>query len=94
MLAEHVVNGDLVIPQGMYFALGDNRDDSLDSRFWGFVPRENIIGKPLLIYWSYATSTQNLSEYRLEHFQDLALHFFTKTRWSRTFQRIQGYPLE
>ncbi len=49
----HVKNGELVIPEGYYFAMGDNRDNSLDSRYWGLVPRENIIGKPLLIYWSY-----------------------------------------
>jgi signal peptidase I len=44
--------GDLVVPAGSYFVLGDNRDDSQDSRYWGFVPRANIIGRPLLIYWS------------------------------------------
>jgi signal peptidase I len=45
-------NGDLVVPAGQYFVLGDNRDESLDSRYWGFVPEENIVGRPLLIYWS------------------------------------------
>jgi signal peptidase I len=93
MLSENVVNGELIVPDGMYFVLGDNRDDSLDSRFWGFVPRQSITGKPLLIYWSYETTTENLAEYRLEHFMDLAANFFTKTRWSRTFQFIRGYPL-
>jgi len=53
MLAHHVVKGEVVVPPGQYLALGDNREDSLDSRYWGFVPRENIIGKPLLIYWSH-----------------------------------------
>src|ERR1035438_7154274 len=47
MLAENVRNGELVIPPGNYFAMGDNRDNSLDSRYWGFVPRDYIIGKPL-----------------------------------------------
>ena len=47
MLRDDVVNGELVVPPGFYFAMGDNRDDSLDSRYWGLVPRDNIIGKPL-----------------------------------------------
>jgi signal peptidase I len=51
MLTKDVVNGEVVVPPNFYFAMGDNRDNSLDSRYWGFVPRENIIGKPLIIYW-------------------------------------------
>ena len=47
-----VRGGELVVPANSYFVLGDNRDNSLDSRYWGFVPRENVIGRPLLIYWS------------------------------------------
>ena len=57
----HVENGEVVVPPNSYFAMGDNRDSSLDSRYWGFVPRENIIGKPLIIYWSYETSTDRLN---------------------------------
>jgi len=45
-------DGELIVPEDSYFALGDNRDDSYDSRYWGFVPRENIVGRPLMIYWS------------------------------------------
>ena len=64
MLENHVVNGEVVVPPGYYFAMGDNRDSSLDSRYWGFVPRENIIGKPLIIYWSYDAPTEAIVESR------------------------------
>ena len=93
MLAKHVVNGELVIPQDSYFAMGDNRDNSLDSRYWGFVPRENIIGKPLLIFWSYDAPTEDLVDYNLDHFFDLGANFFTKTRWERTLKLVRGYPI-
>lgn len=95
MLRNHVVNGEVVVPPGHYFVLGDNRDSSLDSRYWGFVPRENIIGKPILIYWSYDSSTDRLiASFSLDHLLDIAQNFFTKTRWERTFRLIRGYPLE
>ncbi len=90
MLEHHVVNGEVVVPPDHYFAMGDNRDDSSDSRYWGFVPSENIKGKPLLIYWSYEAPTEDLVDYNLRHFVDLAQHFFTKTRWRRTFMLIHG----
>jgi signal peptidase I len=93
MLENHVVNGEVVVPAGHYFAMGDNRDNSADSRYWGFVPSENIKGKPLLIYWSYDASTQDLVDFTTGHFIDLAQHFFTKTRWRRTFMLIHGYPI-
>lgn len=93
MLANHVEDGDVVVPAGYYFAMGDNRDASLDSRYWGFVPRENIIGKPLIIYWSYEATTDALTTIGVDHFLDLIKHFPTKTRWSRTFRLIRGYPL-
>jgi signal peptidase I len=96
MLLNHVKNGEVVVPDNSYFAMGDNRDNSLDSRYWGFVPRENIIGKPLLIYWSYDATTQALIGPALgyRHVVDLLEHFPTKTRWSRTFHLIRGYPLK
>src|ERR1700730_14875081 len=59
MLRDDVVNGELVIPPGSYFAMGDNRDNSLDSRYWGLVPRENIMGKPTIVLWSYDAPTED-----------------------------------
>jgi signal peptidase I len=93
MLEKCVVNGELLVPPGQYFAMGDNRDNSSDSRYWGFVPRENIIGKPVIVYWSYDAPTEHLisTSISLEHALDLAQHFFTKTRWRRTFMLIRGY---
>lgn len=95
MLEKHVVNGEIVVPENHYFAMGDNRDLSLDSRYWGFVPRENIVGKPLIIYWSYDAPTERLQSpmIGLDHARDLAANFFGKTRWRRTFQLIHGYRL-
>ncbi len=95
MLAHHVVNGEVVVPPNSYFAMGDNRDRSLDSRYWGFVPRENIIGKPLIVYWSYDAPSEQLQDsgISLAHLFDLAKNFFPKTRWKRTFMLIHGYPI-
>lgn len=96
MLENHIVSNEVVVPPNSYFAMGDNRDQSLDSRYWGFVPRENIIGKPLIIYWSYDAPTERLQDSTpgWDHIKDLATNFFTKTRWSRTFNLIHGYPIQ
>ena len=90
------VNGELVVPSGYIFAMGDNRDDSSDSRYWGFVPRENIVGTPLIIYWSFEAPTEDLTNPNIgiDHIVDIVAHFFTKTRWSREFKLIRGYPLQ
>jgi len=93
MLENNVVNREVVVPPGNYFAMGDNRDHSLDSRYWGFVPRDHIIGKPLIIYWSYDANTNDLVSTSFDHLIDLAQNFFTKTRWSRTFKLIRGYDI-
>ncbi len=96
MLARNVVDGEIVVPANSYFAMGDDRDNSSDSRFWGFVPRENITCKPFLIYWSYRASTEDLTgdsaKSMLTHFVDLGEHFFTRTRWERTLKIVRGFP--
>lgn len=96
MLADNVVNGELVVPQGMYFGMGDNRDNSSDSRYWGFIPRDAIVGKPFLIYWSYRASTEDLTGQTagsvVSHLLDLGEHFFTRTRWERTLKLTRSVP--
>ncbi len=95
MLAEQVKDGELVVPPNHYFAMGDNRDNSEDSRYWGFVPRENIVGKPVLIWYSYDAPSGQLSGGILsfDHLRDLIPNFFSKTRWSRIFRLIRGHNL-
>jgi signal peptidase I len=91
-LPSHIVDGDLVVPPGKVFAMGDNRTESLDGRYWGFVPRENIVGRPLFVYWSFQTpadqiNKQSMAE-RLGFMAHILIHVFDQTRWSRTFHRI------
>lgn len=94
-LPSHVVNGDLVVPAGFVFAMGDNRTHSLDGRFWGFVPRENILGRPLFNYWSFTATADQMDAQqasagaRIGSFFTTGLHFFDKTRWSRTLHLIK-----
>ncbi len=61
-LPSHIQGEDLVVPPRSYFAMGDNRTNSLDSRYWGFVPRQNIIGRPLFVYWSIAIPESGIDE--------------------------------
>jgi signal peptidase I len=84
MFEHDVRNGEVLVPPGMLFALGDNRYNSADSRYWGFVPRGNVVGEPLFVYWSYDAPTSELQQWTLSHVLDVAQYFFTKTRWERT----------
>ena len=72
--------------------MGDNRDLSADSRYWGFVPRVNIVGRPLLLYWSYESSSEDYNDRgvanTLYNVVDALIHFPLKTRWGRMFRRV------
>jgi len=93
MLENHVVNGELVVPPGYIFAMGDNRDDSQDSRYWGFVPRENIIGRPLVIYWSLqrddGADDASPSDGKLSRLAGVFVRFYHDTRWNRTLRLVR-----
>jgi len=82
-----VEDSQLIIPEGQYFVMGDNRDDSQDSRYWGFVPRENIIGQPLLIYWSVKNADDPPAS-RPYRFAYALAHIFQNTRWNRTLRLV------
>lgn len=89
----HLENGELVVPPGKYFVMGDHRERSWDGRFWGFVPREMISGRPLVIYWSFETPPDEYMRTspadRLSQIEDLIVHFFGKTRWRRTLKLVR-----
>jgi len=92
-LPNHIQGNDLVVPEGMYFMMGDHRHDSNDGRFWGFTPRANIVGRPLFNYWSFKTpSTQqektDLSD-RIQWMGHVVVRFFSDTRWSRTLHPVR-----
>jgi signal peptidase I len=94
-MPSHLDGGDIVVPPGKFFAMGDNREHSLDGRFWGFVPRENILGRPMFNYWSFDTTQEAMEGAeasfggRVSSFFQTALHFFDKTRWKRTLHLIK-----
>jgi signal peptidase I len=84
--------GPVTVPASQYFVMGDNRDNSQDSRYWGFLPRENVKGKALLIYWSYEAEREDYQNdsagATLRGFVSVFAHFFTRTRWDRMLHQI------
>lgn len=93
VLSTHLQNGELVVPPGNYFGMGDNRVNSLDSRYWGFIPKENIIGRPLFIYWSFETPANQWEQTslgdRAAFMLHIITHFFSDTRWNRMFHMVR-----
>jgi signal peptidase I len=91
-IKKYIRDGEIVVPPGKYFAMGDNRDHSSDSRYWGFVDRDAIMGRPFLIYWSVDASSAdyNPSSFfqRLAGIFDTLLHLPTRTRWSRMLHTV------
>jgi signal peptidase I len=85
--------GPVTVPADQYFVMGDNRDNSQDSRYWGFLPRGHVKGKALLIYWSYESGREDYVAEGLgatiKRLGSVVTHFFTKTRWERLFRQIR-----
>jgi signal peptidase I len=92
-MPSHIQGGDIVVPPNSYFGMGDNRDNSKDSRFWGFIPRQNVIGRPVFIYWSFVTPPDQYlmrdPSDRLKFLAHIIIHFFDETRWSRTLRIVK-----
>ncbi len=86
-------NGELVVPEDRYFVLGDNRNNSRDSRYWGFVPRENIVGRPFIIYFSVrgisSTDQTPLPGDSYFHGNSVLSALLDFARWNRIFQVVR-----
>jgi signal peptidase I len=84
--------GPVQVPADEYFVMGDNRDNSQDSRYWGYLPRSYIKGRALMIYWSYESEREDYLDEGMgatvKRLFSVVTHFFTKTRWERLFHQI------
>jgi len=93
LMKQNLQGDDLVVPADSYFGMGDNRDVSYDSRYWGFIPKENVIGRPMFIYWSFETPPNQYMEkevsQRVGFLVHVVIHFFDETRWRRTFRVVR-----
>ena len=82
-----------MVPPDSYFGMGDNRDRSLDSRYWGFIPKDHVIGRPMFIYWSFETPEDQYQQrdigQRLGFLAHTIIHFFDQTRWKRTLKAVR-----
>jgi signal peptidase I len=92
-VGSHLVDGNVIVPPDGYFAMGDNRDVSYDSRYWGFIPRENIIGRPMFIYWSFETPANQYQKTdiidRVKFVGTVIIRFIDMTRWRRMFTVVR-----
>jgi signal peptidase I len=92
-LPQYIQGEDIVVPPNSYFGMGDNRDVSYDSRYWGFIPQQNVVGRPMFVYWSFETPAGQYEQRgvmeRVGNLFHVIIHFFDETRWKRTLKVVR-----